>query len=83
MKINLKVRLRQKEFVVAMFSALLLAAQAILGMFGITVSEAFGAELTYTFNSVLSVLVLSGVILDPTTKGISDSEQVQEYDDPQ
>lgn len=82
MKINWKVRLKQKEFLVAMFSAILLAAQAIGNLFGFTISETIGAELTVTFNAILSVLTVSGIVIDPTTNGVSDSENAMEYEDP-
>lgn len=82
MKINWKVRLRQKPFLVAIFSALLLLVQQVAKFFGYEISEAIGQQLTEIFNTVLFVLTIAGVIIDPTTKGLGDSEQAKEYSEP-
>ena len=51
--------------------------------------EPFGIDTTIyndqahaIFNAVLAVLVLLGVVVDPTTAGTSDSEQVMGYNKP-
>ncbi len=80
--INWKVRFKQKPFLVSLFSALLLAAQAIGKQFGYDISDDLGNQLTYTFNTILSVLVICGIVVDPTTSGISDSEQAKSYKEP-
>lgn len=82
MKINWKVRLRQKPFLVASFSALLIFVQTAGALFGFHLSDAFGAKITDAFNTLLSLLVILGVVIDPTTKGINDSEQVKQYTEP-
>ncbi len=80
--INWKIRFKKKSFLVALFAAVLLMVQTVAGLFGYNISDEFGAELTETFNTVLTVLVLLGVISDPTTKGIGDSEQAKTYTEP-
>lgn len=82
MKINWKVRLKQKTFLTSIFSSLLLLAQAISSLFGFNITEEFGQELTYTFNCFLSALVITGIIVDPTTQGLADSENAQDYEEP-
>lgn len=82
MKINWKVRLRQRPFLVAMFSALLLLVQQVARFLGYELSETIGEQLTEIFNTVLFILTIAGVILDPTTKGLGDSEQAKEYSEP-
>ncbi|WP_422387955.1 phage holin [Bacillus spizizenii] len=42
----------------------------------------FGDNLTEKFNALLTFLSAMGIIVDPTTQGISDSEQVMDYDSP-
>lgn len=75
MKINWKVRLKNKQFLVAIFSSLLLAVQAIANLFGYSISDSLGEQLTYTFNTILTVLVVAGIVVDPTTSGLSDNDK--------
>lgn len=82
MKINWKVRLKQKQFLVAIFSSILLAIQAVANLLGYSISDALGEQLTYTFNTVLSVFVVAGIVVDPTTKNVSDSDSALKYDEP-
>ncbi|ROT30967.1 phage holin [Bacillus subtilis] len=48
-------------------------------MYDLTV---FGDDLTEKFNALLTFLTAMGIIVDPTTQGISDSEQAMDYDSP-
>lgn len=82
MKINWKVRLRQKHFLVGMFSAILLFAQTVAELLGYPLSEALGDKITNIFNTVLGVLTLMGVTIDPTTKTLSDSDNALDYHEP-
>ncbi|MCI4137097.1 phage holin family protein [Bacillus vallismortis] len=40
----------------------------------------FGDELTEKFNALLTFLSGMGIIVNPTTSGVSDSEQAMDYD---
>lgn len=82
MNINWKVRFQHRPFLVALFSLLLILAQQVAAAFGYGITEAFSEQVTGIFNSVLSVLVLMGVVSDPTTDGTSDSVQALRYDEP-
>ena len=79
---NWKVRFKQKAFLVALFSALLLAVQAVASLFGYEITEEFGTEITGVFNTLLTVLTILGVVVDPTTKGVTDSKAALRYDEP-
>ncbi|MEX5935760.1 phage holin [Mammaliicoccus sciuri] len=81
MKINWKVRIKQKSFWVAIISAILLFAQQVSGVFEYDIMV-YTDQITNIVNSVLGVLVLLGVVQDPTTRGIKDSEQAQKYHQP-
>ena len=82
MKINWKVRFKHKTFLVALFSGVLILAQQVAGFFGVD-TTVYNDQATDLFNTVLGLLVLLGVINDPTTKGaISDSEKALTYDKP-
>ena len=80
-KINWKVRLKHKPFLVALFSALILLIQQVFATFGID-TTVYNEQVTTIFNSVLGILVLLGVVIDPTVKGVSDSEQAMNYKEP-
>ncbi|ARJ52032.1 phage holin [Staphylococcus lutrae] len=79
--INWKIRIKQKTFWVAILSAIFLFAQNIAKIFGYDI-EVYTTQLTDTLNGVLGFLVLVGVIQDPTTSGIGDSDQALNYEEP-
>lgn len=81
MNINWKVRLKHKPFLVALFALLLLLVQQIAALFGYD-TTIYNEQATELFNTVLAFLVLIGVVIDPTTEGANDSEQVLGYNKP-
>lgn len=84
MKINWKVRLKNKAFVIALVSAIFFVIQAILRLFGIEWDFAeLNANVENLIKAVFAVLVLLGVVDDPTTKGyLKDSDRAMNYDEP-
>lgn len=72
MKINWSLRLQSKYFWVALISLIVLLTQQ-LGF------DIFPKNWEEVLNTVLSILILLGVINDPTTAGISDSDQAMDY----
>ncbi len=83
MKINWKVRLKNKYFWLSMIPALLLLIRQILEIFGLAVDLSMLQEqLVSVIGTVFSILALIGVVVDPTTKGISDSDQAMGYIEP-
>ena len=74
--INWKVRLKNKPFLVSLFAAILLLVQEVSKIAGYEIPVEMSEQATTIFNTVLSVLVLSGIVVDPTTDGVKDSEQV-------
>jgi len=81
MKINWKVRLKHKPFLVALFSLVLILVQQIASIFGID-TTIYNEQITILFNTILSILVLLGVVIDPTTQGVTDSEKALHYKEP-
>ncbi|WP_286927055.1 MULTISPECIES: phage holin [Lysinibacillus] len=79
MKINWKIRLQHKPFLLALFSLILLLAQQVAAIFGYDLTSAMSEQLTFILNTVLSILVLMGVVIDPTTRGTKDSERALMY----
>ncbi|WP_155590362.1 phage holin [Lysinibacillus cavernae] len=79
MRINWKVRLQHIPFLLGLFSLLLLLAQQVAAIFGYDLTGAMSEQISSILNTVLSILVLIGVIVDPTTRGTSDSERALMY----
>lgn len=82
MRINWKIRFMHKPFLLALFSMLLLLAQQVGALFGYDLTSAMSEQLTSILNTILSILVLMGVVVDPTTSGTSDSERALMYRKP-
>jgi phi LC3 family holin len=83
MKINWKVRLKNKAFWVAIIPAILLLVQAVAAVFGFTLDLGdIGNKLIYVIEAAFTVLALLGIVTDPTTAGIKDSQQALTYDTP-
>ena len=83
MKINWKVRIKNKMFWLALIPALLLLVQVVAAVFGIDLKlDALGDKLLAVVNALFAVLTILGVVTDPTTAGVGDSKQAMEYDKP-
>lgn len=80
MKINWLVRIKNKNFWIAVIPAVLLLAQVVLAVFGVTIDIGdLGNKLLAVVNAAFAVLSILGIVTDPTTKGISDSDQAMTY----
>ena len=81
--INWLVRIKNKNFWIAIVPAVLLMIQVIGGVFGFEIDMGdLGNRLLDVVNSVFAVLVILGVVNDPTTEGITDSAQAMTYTKP-
>lgn len=79
--INWKVRFHNKTFLVTLSGVILTFIYTLLSLFGITPSIT-QSTVTDVVLAVLNLLAAAGVILDPTTQGISDSQQAMNYQTP-
>ena len=81
MKINWKVRLQHKTCLLAMLAAIVAFAYQVLGLLGVvpTVSQ---DQITQLIGLVVNILVALGIVVDPTTSGVTDSQQALDYDKP-
>lgn len=81
--INWKIRLMNKQFWLSLIPALALTAQAIAAVFGweIDLTTVVGRLLTVV-NTVFALLVVLGIVVDPTTEGVGDSERALSYTEP-
>lgn len=83
MKINWKVRLKNKNFWLTIIPAVLLLVQVILAVFDVKIDIGdIGNKLIAVVNAAFVVLSILGIVTDPTTKGVSDSEQAMTYNNP-
>jgi holin, phage phi LC3 family len=83
MKINWKVRVKNRAFWIAIIPALALLGKQVLELFGVNVDFTnVSKELLGIIETVFVILAIIGVITDPTTKGISDSERALGYNEP-
>ena len=83
MNINWKVRIKNKNFWLTFIPAMLLLAQVVASVFGYTLDLGeIGNKLIAVVNAVFVVLSMLGIVTDPTTKGVSDSEQAMTYEKP-
>ena len=81
MKINLKVRLQNKAFLLTMLSAVVAFVYQMCGIFGIV--PAIGEDMVIQLvGLVLNVLVGIGILVDPTTAGVNDSKRALGYQTP-
>lgn len=81
MKINWKVRLQHKTFWVALIALLIVLANQIAGIFNVDITI-YNEQVTAITETVLGILALLGIIIDPTTAGASDSYQSMRYNKP-
>lgn len=81
MKINWKVRLKNPVFWLTVIPAVIALVYTVLGLFGVvpTISE---DTLVNAVTAIISALTTVGVLIDPTTKGVGDSERALTYEEP-
>lgn len=82
-KINWKVRIKNKNFWLALVPALALLAQAFANIFNFKLEFGDTVDKILVFINVLfAFLVLVGIVNDPTTAGLTDSTRALGYHEP-
>jgi phi LC3 family holin len=78
MKINWKARFKNKVFVVSLVTLIISVLYKVLSVFEIVpnVSESEALEV---FSYLVDVLSFVGILVDPTTDGINDSDRAMLY----
>lgn len=83
MSVNWKVRIRNKAFWLALVPAVLLLVQVCAAPFGYAWDfGVLNAQLAAIVNALFAVLAVLGIVADPTTEGMGDSEQALSYEKP-
>ena len=81
MDINWKLRLQNKATLAALIATIVAFVYQVLGIFGVV--PAISQDMVITgAGIVLNLLVAIGVVVDPTTSGVNDSEQAMAYENP-
>lgn len=81
MKINWKVRFRNPVWVTSLVALVISTVYQGLAMF--EVAPAITEDtVMQVVSAIVQLLTLMGVMIDPTTKGVSDSERALEYKEP-
>ncbi|MXP77214.1 phage holin [Lachnospiraceae bacterium WCA-9-b2] len=81
--INWKVRVKNKVFWMSVIPAVLLLVQVVAATFGYMLDLGeLGNNLLTVVNAAFGVLAILGIVADPTTEGVSDSQQALTYNEP-
>lgn len=81
--INWLVRIKNKAFWMAIIPAVLLLVQAVAAIFGLQLNFSdLQGKLLEVVNAVFVVLTIIGVVNDPTTAHLSDSDRALTYTEP-
>lgn len=78
MKINFKARFKNKMFVLSASALVVSFVYQMLSAFDI-VPKITENEITGLVTMAVNILAFLGVIVDPTTEGINDSERAMTY----
>ena len=83
MKINWAVRFKNKAFWLALIPAVLVLVQFVASIFGYTLELGdLSDKLIEVINALFVVLAILGIVTDPTTIGMGDSELAMSYTEP-
>lgn len=82
-KINWKVRILNKTFWLTLVPALALLLQTFLAVFNVRLELGETIDKLLVFiNALFAVLMIVGIVNDPTTAGLTDSSRALEYHEP-
>ena len=81
--INWTVRFKNKSFWLSFIPAVLLLVQVVAALFGFELDLGeLGNRLLDVINALFAVLAILGIVVDPTTDGVGDSQQAMTYTEP-
>lgn len=79
--INWKLRLKNKTTLLALCATIIAFVYQILGLFGV-VPPITEESITQLVTMLINILAMLGIVVDPTTAGVSDSERALGYAEP-
>lgn len=78
--INWKVRVRNKSFWITLIPALIVLVQVVANLFGVKLDLSdLQEKILAVVNAIFVVLSILGIVTDPTTPGVADSERAKTY----
>ena len=81
--INWKVRIKNPTFWISAIAALGLVAQTVAEVFGYTIDlSTMIGKLQAVVKAVFALLAVMGIVVDPTTSGVGDSNRALGYEVP-
>lgn len=81
--INWKVRVKNKQFWISLIPALIVLIQLVASVFGATLDLSdIGNKILAVIDALFVVLSILGIVTDPTTHGIGDSDRALTYERP-
>lgn len=78
MKINWKARFKNKAFLITFITLIIAFAYQVLGLFDIVPSISEDSIVNF-LTIIINILATLGVVIDPTTDGINDSDRAMTY----
>ena len=81
MKINWKVRFKNKVWLTSFITLIVSFIYSMLNLFDVIPAIAKN-DILQVINEVLMFLGMIGVVVDPTTEGLGDSKRALSYEEP-
>lgn len=78
MKINWKARFKNRVFLLAFIPAAIAFIYQVLSIFGVVPSVSEN-EIVNIITMLVNLLAFVGIVVDPTTEGLNDSERAMLY----
>lgn len=83
MKLNFKVRLKNKLFWTTIIPAVILLVTQVCKLFGLNLDLSnVSSSLLDIVSTIFIILTILGIVNDPTTNGMSDSDLAMTYKEP-
>ena len=79
--INWRLRFKNKTTLVAIVVGIIALVYQVLNTFGV-IPKIEQQQIVNICMAVIDLLCLAGIVVDPTTKGIGDSNRALEYQEP-
>ena len=78
---NIVLRLKNKTTLISLIAAVITLIYQVLGLCGI-VPKISDEALINVAGVAVNILCMLGIVVDPSTKGVKDSEQAMSYTEP-
>lgn len=79
--INWKVRFKNKTWLISFIVTVLAFVYQVLGLFEITPAISQN-DVVQLITLIVNMLSAVGIVIDPTTAGVSDSQRAMTYNEP-